>query len=258
LRNEHFRLPAKYPVLGLGISELTFDDTINLLLDAAATRQKMRVNFCTVNNIVEANRDPEFRAQMGTSEIVAPDGMPLVWLGRLLGRRVERVCGPDLLPALCDGSREFGYQHFFYGGAEGVAERLANNLQGRFPGLQVAGTYSPPFRPMTAEEDERIIAQINRARPDFVWVGLGAPKQDVWLATHQSRLQAPILLAVGAAFDFHSGKLRRAPKWMQRVGLEWLFRLAKEPRRLWRRYLIGNTLFVLYLLAEFLGFRRFS
>lgn len=254
--NQPLQLPLKYSVLGLGISEITFNDAIRLFLNAAAIRRKVRASFCTVNNVVIANQDPVLRQQMDSCQIAAPDGMPLVWLGRLRGRKVEQVCGPDLLPALCDESRRFGYRHFFYGGAEGVAEQLSHSLQQRFPGLQVAGTYTPPFRPLTQEEDEEIIAKINQAKPDFVWVGLSTPKQDEWIATHQAKLDVPNLLAVGAAFDFHSGNLRRAPRWIRRIGLEWLFRMLREPKRLWRRYLIGNARFILYLMGEILRVRK--
>ncbi len=257
MRSQRSLVPEKYPVAGLGISELTFDEAVNLFLDSAATRQKIRANFATAHTIVQAHRDRLLRAQIASSQVVAADGMPLVWLGRLRGRKVERVCGPDLMLRLCERSQEFGYRHFFYGGAEGVAEQLAENLQRRFPALQVAGTYTPPFRPLTDEEGEQVVAEINGASPNFVWVGLSTPKQDAWIATYQSRLEAPVLLAVGAAFDFHTGRVRRAPTWMQRIGLEWLFRLATEPRRLWRRYLVGNTLFVLYVASEALGFQRF-
>ena len=133
---------------------------------------------------------------------------------------------------------------------------MADNLQRRFPGLQVAGTHTPPFRPLTDEEDERVIAEINAASPDFVWVGLSTLKQDAWMAMHQSQLEAPVLLSVGAAFDFHTGNLRRAPRWVQHLSLEWLLRLMMEPKRLWRRYLVGNTLFALYLMAEVLRIRQ--
>ena len=256
MTTDRLLLPAKYTVLGVDVSELTFEDAFNCFLHAAATRQKVRAIFCAVNNLFEAYRDPVLRWQVSSSQIVAPDGMPLVWLGRLRGRKVGRVCGPDLMPALCERSREFGYRHFFYGGAEGVAERLADNLRRRFPGLQVVGTHSPPFRPLTDEEDEQAIAKINAADPHFVWVGLSTPKQDAWIATHQTRLNVPVLLAVGAAFDFHAGNLRRAPRWVQGLSLEWLFRLMIEPKRLWRRYLVGNTRFAVYLTAEVLRIRR--
>lgn len=252
-----FELPRKHRILGLGISELKFDEAVNLFLKAAATRQKVRAVFCTVSSVVNANRDPELYAQMESSQVVAPDGTPLVWLSKLKGGNTERVCGPDLMPALCERSQQYGYRHYFYGGAKGVAERLVSQLQARYPDLQVAGIDSPPFRPLTEEEDQAVIARLNAAKPDFVWVGLGAPKQDVWISTHQNQLQAPVLLAVGAAFDFHAGEVARAPNWMQRFGLEWIFRLIKEPRRLWRRYFITNTLFVLYLVAASLRLRRY-
>lgn len=256
MKNQPLQLPPKYSVLGLGISEITFDGAVNLFLNAAATGQKIRANFCAVNNVVAANENPVLREYMSSSQIAVPDGMPLVWLGRLKGRKVERICGPDFMPALCERSRQFGYRHFFYGGADGVAEQLAQNLTQRFPGLQVAGMYTPPFRPLTEEEDADIVARINQAKPDFVWVGLSTPKQDEWIATHQTKLDAPNLLAVGAAFDFHSGNLQRAPRWIQRSGFEWFYRLVREPKRLWRRYLVGNTMFVLYLAAEILRIRK--
>ncbi len=190
--------------------------------------------------------------------MTTPDGMPLVWLSRLHGRRhVSRVYGPDLLIAVCQESIRAGYRHFFYGGAEGVPEALAAALLRRFPGLVVAGTYSPPFRPLTPEEDEQIVAMIDRARPDIVWVGLGAPKQEYWMAEHVGRLEAPVMVGVGAAFDFHSGRKKQAPRWMQRSGLEWLFRLLTEPRRLWRRYLINNPLFLWLVALQLLGLRRY-
>jgi N-acetylglucosaminyldiphosphoundecaprenol N-acetyl-beta-D-mannosaminyltransferase len=206
---------------------------------------------------VEAADDPTLRAVFAAPDSLAsPDGMPLVWVGRLLGRSVQRVCGPDLMPALIDRSRAAGGRHFFYGGAPGVAERLASRMAEAYPGLDVVGTHSPPFRTLTPEEDLAEVALINEARPDFVWIGLGAPKQDLWAARQRPHLDAAVLLAVGAAFDFHSGGLRRAPAWMQARGLEWLYRLYAEPRRLARRYLVTNTRFLWLLGKEWLGRRR--
>jgi N-acetylglucosaminyldiphosphoundecaprenol N-acetyl-beta-D-mannosaminyltransferase len=145
-----------------------------------------------------------------------------------------------------------------YGGAGGVPERLANNLQRRYPGLQIVGSFSPPFRPLTDEEDKQVVQAINEANPDFVWIGLSTPKQERWMATHANQLTAPVLVGVGAAFDFHSGLKTQAPRWMQRSGLEWLFRLASEPRRLWRRYSVNNPLFILLVLRQALGMKRYS
>jgi N-acetylglucosaminyldiphosphoundecaprenol N-acetyl-beta-D-mannosaminyltransferase len=157
------------------------------------------------------------------------------------------------MPALIESGIKERRRHFFYGGAPGVPEALAARLSQRYPGLQVAGTLSPPFRPLTREEENAIVAEINAARPDYVWVGIGTPKQDIWLAKHRSRLDASALLAVGAAFDLMAGRRRRAPRWMQRTGTEWIYRLAMEPRRLASRYTRVNARFVRLLLADYLG-----
>jgi N-acetylglucosaminyldiphosphoundecaprenol N-acetyl-beta-D-mannosaminyltransferase len=157
---------------------------------------------------------------------------------------MHRVYGPDLLLACCELAREHGYSSFYYGGRPGVADLLAQRLQLRYPGLRVAGTYSPPFWEPSAAADERAVRLINAARPDLVWVGLGTPKQELWMAAHRARLDASILIGIGAAFDIHAGLTPQAPRWMQRGGLEWAFRLAHEPRRLWRRYLYNNPLFL--------------
>jgi N-acetylglucosaminyldiphosphoundecaprenol N-acetyl-beta-D-mannosaminyltransferase len=243
--------PAKtFPLLNVRVSAVTFEDALGRLLHAPMLRQRFRTHFCSVHMLVEASRDGALQAALNADEaLVVPDGMPLVWMGRQKGYRVERVCGIDMLPALLDRSRDYGYRHFFYGGAPGVPERLADTMRRTFPDLQVAGTFSPPFRPLTPEEDAAIVARINAAAPDYVWVGISTPKQDYWVTEHRHRLEAPVLLAVGAAFDFHSGVKRRAPGWMQRSGTEWLFRLISEPRRLWRRYAYTNSYF-LYTIAR--------
>jgi N-acetylglucosaminyldiphosphoundecaprenol N-acetyl-beta-D-mannosaminyltransferase len=168
-------------------------------------------------------------------------------------RHVERVYGPDLMLAVCERSTERDYRHFFYGGAPGVAEKLAVELQSRFPGLQVAGTYSPPFRPLTPEEDRRVVEHINSAQSDIIWVGISTPKQERWMGEHVGRLCAPVLIGVGAAFDFHAGLKRQAPRWMQKSGLEWSFRLMTEPRRLWHRYLVNNPFFLWLIFLQALG-----
>jgi N-acetylglucosaminyldiphosphoundecaprenol N-acetyl-beta-D-mannosaminyltransferase len=184
--------------------------------------------------------------------------MPLVWLGLLHGHRdVSRVYGPDLMLALCDRSQATGTRHFFYGGAPGVADLLVRRLKARYPDLAVAGTHSPPYRPADAEEDRNVLDAINAAAPDIVWVGLGTPKQDYWVSRHRGRLKAPVLIAIGAAFDFHAGLMPQAPRWMQRSGLEWLFRLLHEPRRLAFRYLVYNPLFVFKVALQLAGVRTY-
>ncbi len=251
--------PIRVNILGVGISAINMDIALATIEDWIAQREPHYVCVTGVHGVMECQRDHELRRIHNASGLTTPDGMPLVWLSRLKGHRhVDRVYGPDLMLALCERSVTDGYRHFFYGGAEGVPEQLAANLQRRFPGLQVVGIHSPPFRPLTLEEDKQVVQIINQAVPDIVWVGLSTPKQEQWMVTHIGRVKPPVLIGVGAAFDFLAGRKRQAPRWMQRSGLEWLFRLLTEPRRLWRRYLINNPLFVLLVLAQALGLRRHS
>ena len=170
--------------------------------------------------------------------MVLPDGIGILLAARLLGYRHHgRSAGPTLMLKLCDWGREKGYRHFFYGGAEGVAAKLATNLSNKYPGLRVAGTYCPPFRSLTDEEDRSMVEKINSAKPDIVWVGLGAPKQEKWMAKHLGQIKATVMIGVGAAFDFHSGNIKWAPAPIRRLGLEWAYRLVQNPKRMWRRNL---------------------
>lgn len=204
-----------------------------------------------VSTVMECQDDPEYRRIVNNAGMVTPDGMPLVWLGRWHGHKtMARTYGPDLMLALCDASQAKGYTHYFYGGAEATIQKLIGNLQGRFPALTVAGYYSPPALKVNEPERAEVIARINAANPDVLWIGLGSPKQDYWMVRHRDQVKAPVMIGAGAAFDFHSGAKPQAPVWMQRSGLEWLFRLCCEPRRLWRRYLIGNTRFVFLLFQQ--------
>lgn len=251
--------PRRVNILGVGVSAINMAMALETIEGWIARRRPCYVCVTGVHGVMESQRDEELRRIHNRAGLVTPDGMPLVWLSRLKGLgHVERVYGPHLMLAICERSVSKGYRHFFYGGAEGLPEQLAVVLQNRFPGLQVVGTFSPPFRPLTAEEDEQIVQMINENRPDIVWIGLSTPKQERWMAEHTHRLNAPVLIGVGAAFDFLSGRKPQAPRWMQRAGLEWLFRLLTEPRRLWRRYLINNPLFVMLVLAQALGLRRYT
>lgn len=241
-------------ILGVGVSAINMEVALRTLADWITQREAHYVCVTTVHGIMESQRDEQLRRIHNAAGLVTPDGMPLVWLSRQLGfRHVDRVYGPDLLLAVCEYGVPQGYRHFFYGGAPTVADTLATRLQSRFPGLQLAGVYSPPFRPLTSAEDEEVVERINAAHPDIVWVGISTPKQERWMADHVKRLNAPALIGVGAAFDFHAGLKKQAPRWMQRNGLEWLFRLLTEPRRLWRRYLINNPQFVWRVLLQTLN-----
>lgn len=242
--------PKYYPVLGSPIAATSIPEVLQLVDGWVERREHRDVHFCTTDTLLQCVDDPKMAAVMKTAGLAVPDGMPLVWLGRHQHQRVSRVYGPDLMLALCEHGQARGYRHFFYGGTPEVLELLELKLQARFPRLRSVGHYAPPFRSLTPAEEEEVLAQINASGADIVWCGLGTPRQDFWVAKYRDRLQAPVLLAVGAAFNFHSGQVRQAPRWMMRTGLEWIFRLVMEPRRLWRRYLIGNPRF-LYLLWKY-------
>jgi exopolysaccharide biosynthesis WecB/TagA/CpsF family protein len=213
----------------------------------------------SMHGIVEAQHDPSFKEVLNETDLVVPDGMPLVWLGRRQGHRLKRrVYGPDLLLAFCEESTRYGYRHFFYGGKPGVATDLAESLESRFPGLHVVGTCSPPFRELSAREETEIEELLVRAAPDVIWVGLGTPKQERWMHEHKARLRVPVLVGVGAAFDLLSGKRKQAPRWMGEHGLEWSFRLAQEPNRLWRRYLVYGAQFIAGVALESLHWKNFD
>ena len=246
-------------VLGVGVSAINMDTALEMIDRWITGGVRNYVCVTGVHGVMESQRDESLRRIHNAAGLVTPDGMPLVWISRWRGfRNTTRVYGPDLMLAVCERSMATGYRHFFYGGHDGVPEKLARRLERRFPGLTVAGTYSPPFRKLTPDERKAVVQRINDTKPDIVWVGLSTPKQERWMAEHRDRLEAPVLIGVGAAFDFHAGLKRQAPRWMQRSGLEWLFRLLSEPRRLWRRYLRNNPLFVWQLLLQTLGLRRYD
>ena len=241
-------------ILGVGVSAVTMARALKVIGEWIVAGDHQYVCVTGVHGVMESQNDPTLRDIHNCAGLVTPDGMPLVWLSRVQGYSfVERVYGPDLMLACCAQSSSNGYRHFFYGGAPGVPERLAGRLQERFPGLVVAGTWSPPFGEPTPAEERATIERINSANPDIVWVGLSTPKQERWMARNVGQLRASVLIGVGAAFDFHAGLKRQAPLWMQHSGLEWLFRLGTEPRRLWRRYLRNNPRFAWRILLQLSG-----
>jgi N-acetylglucosaminyldiphosphoundecaprenol N-acetyl-beta-D-mannosaminyltransferase len=245
-----------FRVLGVRVHAVQIPQVVVLLENWIAERSRSRYVAVTgMHGVMEAQRDTSFREILNTADCVVPDGMPLVWLGRWQGFALKRrVYGPELLETLCQttGTK---YRHFFYGGIAGVAGRLADSLEQLY-GIQIAGTYSPPFRLLTEEEDREIVAMIRASAPDILWVGLSTPKQERWMYAHRSGLGVPVMVGVGAAFDIHSGRKKRAPRWMQEHGLEWMFRLFQEPRRLWRRYLVYGPEFAALVLLELLGLKK--
>jgi N-acetylglucosaminyldiphosphoundecaprenol N-acetyl-beta-D-mannosaminyltransferase len=245
-------------VLGVGISAINLDLAVAAVAEALDQKAKGYICVTGVHGVSEAQRDPAFRAILNHSFLTTPDGMPMVWMGRCQGfRQMARVYGPDLMLRLCEASQARGWTHFLYGGAPGVAEELQRRLAQRFPGLMIVGTHSPPFRPLTSDEEQQLVHRVGALKPDILWVGLSTPKQERFMARYGPKLDATLAIGVGAAFDFHAGRLRQAPRWMQRSGLEWLFRLACDPRRLWKRYLMNNPLFILRALCQLTGIKRY-
>ena len=244
-------------VLGVGISAVNMVQALGTIDEWIRRRERHYVTVTPAHAVMDAYQDPDLRCIFNRSGMTTPDGMAIVWLLKLRGYRdVSRVYGPDLMLETCRAGREHGYRHFLYGGAEGVASTLADKMLARFPSLKIVGTHTPPFRDLTEDEDRAVVEAINTASPDIVWVGLSTPKQERWMAVHLGRIEAPVMIGVGAAFDFLSGRKRQAPRWMQRAGLEWLFRLASEPRRLWPRYR-RYPLFVLLAIAQLLGLKHY-
>jgi N-acetylglucosaminyldiphosphoundecaprenol N-acetyl-beta-D-mannosaminyltransferase len=249
----------KFKLLNIPISSLSMDATVSQVCNWAKERTQTRlVTFTTVHMLVEGTKDKSFLRLLNDVDLNCPDGMPLVWLGRILGGKTgtTRVCGPEFLPKLCSSTEARGFKHFFYGGADGVAEETIQNLKAKNPDLEVVGSYTPPFRKLTQEEDAQIVDMINSSGADFVWVCLGCPKQERWIHEHRDQLKAPVLLAVGMAFDIAAGRKKRAPAVLRKTGLEWLHRLFQEPGRLWKRYLVYNTLFIYALFEQALWPRK--
>jgi N-acetylglucosaminyldiphosphoundecaprenol N-acetyl-beta-D-mannosaminyltransferase len=246
-------------VLGVGVSAVDIEAAIRACYRLIASNGRGYVSVTGVHGIMEAQVDPAFRAILNRSFLCVPDGVPTVWVGRLQGQRhIRRVYGPDFMLEFCRQSVARKHRHFLYGGKEGVAQELASELCRRFPGLQVVGTYTPPFRPLTDEEERELATQIESSKPDVIWVGLSTPKQERFMAQYLGRLETKLMIGVGAAFDLHTGRMTDAPNWIKAAGLQWLHRLLQEPRRLWKRYLLNNPKFLLNIGFQFAGIKRYS
>jgi N-acetylglucosaminyldiphosphoundecaprenol N-acetyl-beta-D-mannosaminyltransferase len=211
-----------------------------------------------VHGVMEAHADSELRRVLNHALINVPDGMPMSWVGRLQGfHNMDRVFGPDFMIAMCRLSVERGYRHFLYGGKPGVATLLSETLQRKIPGLQVVGTYTPPFRSLTSDEEKEILAQVRKSRPHILWVGLSTPKQERFMAQYVDYLRVPLMFGVGAAFDFHIGAIRDCSPWIKRAGLQWLHRLMQDPRHLWKRYLRNNPAFLWHIALQLSRLRKY-
>lgn len=238
-----------YDVLGVPISVTTPHKTATAIEQWRDDRQGRFICIRDVPSLMVIRDDPQMARLHHEAAIVTPDGSPIALIGRMRGLPVRRTCGPDLLDFMCSRSPETGLSHYFYGGKDGVAEELAKRMEAKYPGIRIAGYESPPFAPLGARADEATLNRLRNSGADVIWVGMSSPKQDVWMQRHYRHLPQT-LIGVGAAFDFHTGAVRRAPPIMQKAMLEWLFRLCQEPKRLWRRYLVLAPKFVLLNLAE--------
>lgn len=241
------------PVIGAPIDAVNWSEALSRLAGWAAVRQSRYVCICNVHSVVTARENNDFAQVIREADMATPDGAPVAWLMRRLGiASQERINGPDLMWRYCAEAARRNESIYLYGGQQSTLDILQSKLLEQFPGLQIAGTYSPPYRPLSVEEDAAVVEAINLSGAGTVWVSLGCPKQEKWMAEHRGRINA-VMIGVGAAFDYHAGTIQRAPLWMQRNGLEWLHRLCSEPRRLWRRYLVTNTLFIYYAGRQLLG-----
>jgi N-acetylglucosaminyldiphosphoundecaprenol N-acetyl-beta-D-mannosaminyltransferase len=252
-------MPTDIPptIVGTRVNALTYDSLVQQTLRWAREAASRYISVASVNNIMEAYDSPTFRSIMNEADLVTPDGMPLVWALRLLGvKNATRVYGPDLTPLILDAAAREDIPVAFYGAAPATLARLLEVVRTRFPALRIAYSCSPPFRPLTSSEDAQLVREINQSGARILFIGLNTPKQEYWMAAHRGRVQA-VMLGIGAAFDFIAGTKPQAPRWMMGVGLEWLFRLATEPRRLWKRYFKHNPRFVLLFTLQLLRLREF-
>lgn len=251
-------VPATATVLGVSLAVTDYDEVLDWMEATVAATRRGYVCVCNVHTVMAAREDAALHAALRGSSLNVPDGQPLVWALNALGQDIDRrVYGPELMARACARAAETGQRFYLYGGrSQGALFQLALNLRQRYPGIKIVGGYSPPHRPLTAEERTAIVEEINHSRSDVVWAGIGVPKQEKWMAEMRSRLNAPVLIGVGAAFDFHAGLVRQAPSWIQDAGLEWAFRLAHEPRRLWRRYSRYNPRFLAAFTRQLVAHRR--
>jgi N-acetylglucosaminyldiphosphoundecaprenol N-acetyl-beta-D-mannosaminyltransferase len=246
-------------VLGVQVEALHMEQAVCRIAEMLRSKCKGYVCAIGVHSVMEAQRDTELAAAFAGAAIAVPDGMPIVWVGRLQGHsRMRRVAGPDLMLEVFRRVAFARCRHFLYGGNEGVADQLAINLKRRFPTAQIVGTYTPPFRILTREEEMELIAQVELCKPDIFWVGISTPKQEKFMRSYLPKLNTRLMFGVGAAFDFHSGRIKDSPAWVKEAGLQWLHRVMQEPRRLFWRYLRNNPLFLWRIALQLSGLKTYS
>jgi N-acetylglucosaminyldiphosphoundecaprenol N-acetyl-beta-D-mannosaminyltransferase len=251
--------PARANVLGVGVHAINMQQAVEVINSAVAERRRGYICVTGVHGVMEAQQDPTLIPVLADALLVVPDGMPTVWMGHLQGFcNMDRVFGPDLMIEVAWRSQARRYSHFFYGGGPGVADELRAALQRRCPSMRIAGTYTPPYRKLTDAEEFDLLRTVDRLQPDIIWVGLSTPKQERFMAEYLPRLNTTLMIGVGAAFDFHTGRIKDSPPWLKRAGLQWLHRFIQEPSRLWKRYLLSNPEFIFQAGLQLAGLRRYS
>lgn len=256
---KQLKLPNRVNILGVGISAVNMAQTLNYVEQAVDSGIKGYVCVQGVHGIMEAQSDPKLRKVFNESLLTVPDGMPTVWFGKTQGHEdMGRVFGPDLMIEVLRLSLKKGYRHYLLGGNTGVAAELKTALEVKVPGVKIVGTFTPPFRPLNSDEETALIREVGTLKPDIIWVGISTPKQDRFMAQYVDRLDTKLMFGVGAAFDYHTGKIKDAPDWVKDSGLQWLHRLAQEPGRLWKRYLINNPKFIVAAGLQLAGLRHYS
>jgi N-acetylglucosaminyldiphosphoundecaprenol N-acetyl-beta-D-mannosaminyltransferase len=244
-------------ILGVGVSAINMDQALASFDEWISRNERQYVCVTPAHSVMDCYGKPDLRSIFNSSGMTTPDGMAIVWLLKLKGAHdVSRVYGPDLMRNVCQLSTEKGWRHFLYGGEAGDPEILKSKLEHQYPGIQIVGTYSPPFRPLTEKEDYEVVEMINAISLDIIWIGISTPKQEQWMKAHLGSTNARVMVGVGAAFDFLSGRKMEAPHWIQSLGMQWAFRLFTEPKRLWRRY-VQYPLFVVLVLVQALGLKKF-
>lgn len=253
------RIEDRVNILGVGVSALDLSDAVTFVNSFLKTANKGYICVTGMHGIMEAQADPEFREIQNNSFLTTPDGIPTVWAGRIDGySNMKQVRGADFMLQVCESAARTGTRHFLYGGKPGVAQLLAAILTIRFPGLQIVGTYTPPFRPLNAQEEVELHQQLLEAKADVLWCGISTPKQERFMAKYIERLPVRLMVGVGAAFDLNAGLLKDSPQWVQKCGLQWAHRLCQEPRRLWRRYLLNIPRFIWLYALQRMGMRSFE
>lgn len=249
--NEVYRRKRDFYVFdSVGVCATTKEQFVEEVFNLPTEPVSASVVLVGVPAVIAAKENQEIAQVYNKASLAAIDGMPIVKMGRKLGFKCERCAAPDIMGPVFEKSIEQGKTHFFYGATDETLKKLKANLEKKYPGIKIVGMYSPPFRPLTEEEDRYVVDMINDAKPDFLWVGIGAPKQEIWIMDHAEKIKKCVMLGVGAGFNFFAGTLDKAPKWMEDYSLEWLFRLIKEPKRLWKRYIIGGFKFLYYLFVQ--------